>query len=197
MTRCARLSSVPRSSRASRQTSAPELRIDGSFVALDFETANPSPDSACAIGLVTCVGGTIVDRQHFFIRPPSPLFTFSWCHGITWEQVKDKPTWMQLWPQIRKTLDEADFVAAHNASFDRKVLEGCCRSIGVIPREREWLCTVKLARATWNLRPTKLSDCAAFLKIDLNHHEALSDAEACARIVLAAAKAPRPEEINA
>jgi DNA polymerase-3 subunit epsilon len=184
---------VRRSSRPPKPA-APELRLDANFVALDFETANPSPDSACAIGLVSCLGGRIIDRQHFFLRPPTPLFTFSWCHGITWEQVKDKPTFAQVWPQIQRTLDEAEFVAAHNASFDRKVLGACCASIGVAARERQWVCTVRLARATWNLRPTKLSDCASFLKIDLNHHEALSDAEACARIVLAASQAPRKQE---
>lgn len=184
-------------SRAPRQPSAPEARLDGAFVALDFETANPSPDSACALGLVTCAGGKIVDRQRFFIRPPSPLFTFTWCHGIEWKHVKDKPTFAELWPQIERTLDEAAFVAAHNASFDRKVLEACCRSAGRAPGERSWICTVQLARRTWNLRPTKLSDCARFLGVELNHHEALSDAEACARIVLAAAQAARPEELPA
>jgi DNA polymerase-3 subunit epsilon len=30
------------------------------FVAIDFETANYQPDSACAVGLVKVVGGEIV-----------------------------------------------------------------------------------------------------------------------------------------
>ncbi|MFA5187667.1 MAG: exonuclease, partial [Patescibacteria group bacterium] len=34
--------------------------------------------------------------------------------------------------------------------------------------------------------PTKLPDVCRRLKIPLNHHDAASDAEACARIVMAA-----------
>lgn len=157
------------------------------FVALDFETADNGADSACAIGLVTVAGGKIVDKQHFLIKPPRPHFLFSYIHGITWEHVKDKPTFKDLWPRIKKTLDEADYVAAHNASFDKRVLAACCQAIGV-KEERRFVCTVQLARKTWNIRPTKLNNVCDFLRIDLNHHEALSDAEACARIVIAAGR---------
>jgi DNA polymerase-3 subunit epsilon len=47
---------------------------------------------------------------------------------------------------------------------------------------------VKLARQTWRLYPTKLPNVCNYLGIPLDHHNAASDAEACARIVLAARK---------
>ncbi|OGH59120.1 MAG: hypothetical protein A3G34_02220 [Candidatus Lindowbacteria bacterium RIFCSPLOWO2_12_FULL_62_27] len=48
---------------------------------------------------------------------------------------------------------------------------------------------MKLARRAWDIRPTKLPDvCRRFL-IRLQHHNALSDATACARIVMRAVKA--------
>lgn len=162
------------------------------FVALDFETADSGADSACSIGLVTVVDGKIVDRQHHFIRPPRSMFLFTYIHGITWEMVKDKPTFKELWPQIKKTLEEADFIAAHNASFDKRVLEACSG----LPAPRPFTCTVQLARKTWKLKPAKLNNVCQFLGIELKHHEALSDAEACARIVLAA-QAAFPQEVNA
>lgn len=164
------------------------------FVAIDFETADNGADSACAVGLVTARDGRIVDKQRYLIRPPRPYFLFSYIHGITWEHVKDKPTFGQLWPRIKTTLDEADYLAAHNASFDKRVLEACCASAGVSPGKREFVCTVTLSRRTWNIRPTRLNNVCDFLKIDLNHHEALSDAEACARIVLAARRAEALQE---
>lgn len=139
------------------------------------------------MGLVTAVGDKIVDRQHYLIRPPRPWILYSHIHGITWADVKDKPSFKELWPQIKKTLDEADFLAAHNASFDKRVLEAC--SGGYTKR---FVCTVQLARKAWNIRPTKLPNVCDFLKIELKHHEALSDAEACARIVLAARKNAAP-----
>ena len=48
------------------------------------------------------------------------------------------------------------------------------------------VCTVQVARAIWDLRPTGLAHCARFLCVPLDHHEALSDAHACAQIVIAA-----------
>ena len=47
-------------------------------------------------------------------------------------------------------------------------------------------CRMKMARDAWGLRPTKLPDVCQHLGIPLRHHDALSAAEACARIVLAA-----------
>jgi DNA polymerase-3 subunit epsilon len=46
--------------------------------------------------------------------------------------------------------------------------------------------TVQVARQKWSVYPTKLPDVCRHLKLELNHHEAGSDAEACARIVIAA-----------
>jgi len=43
------------------------------FAAIDFETANYSPDSACAVGLVAVEGGRVVRREYHLIRPPNSL----------------------------------------------------------------------------------------------------------------------------
>ena len=47
-------------------------------------------------------------------------------------------------------------------------------------------CTVQLARSQWGICPTRLPDVCRRLRIPLRHHDSGSDAEACARIVLAA-----------
>jgi DNA polymerase-3 subunit epsilon len=46
-----------------------------------------------------------------------------------------------------------------------------------------WECTLKIYKAK-GLKPTKLSDCCRAMKIQLHHHEALSDARACAKLYL-------------
>ena len=79
-----------------------------------------------------------------------------------------------------------DFVAAHNASFDRSVLLRCCAETGLSPPPLTFQYTVRLAREVWGLRPTTLPDVCRHLEIPLRHHDAMSDAEACAKIVLAA-----------
>ena len=47
-------------------------------------------------------------------------------------------------------------------------------------------CTIQLARSLWGIYPTRLPDVCRRLRIPLHHHEAGSNAEACARIVLTA-----------
>jgi DNA polymerase-3 subunit epsilon len=47
-------------------------------------------------------------------------------------------------------------------------------------------CSMVTARRTWGIYPTKLPDVCRHLRISLNHHDASSDAEACARIMMRA-----------
>jgi len=156
------------------------------FVAIDFETAGRSPDSACSVGVVRAEDGEVVTREVRLIRPPSPLFAFTHIHGITWEDVADAPDFGAVWRDLRPLLRGADFIAAHWAPFDRSVLFSCCRGHGLVPPRLPFVCTVRLARAQWGIYPTKLPDVCRHLGLDLNHHEALSDALACAGIVLRA-----------
>ncbi len=158
----------------------------GRFVALDFETASCDPDSACALGVVAVDGFRIVRRRRWLMRPPRRHFQFTYIHGITWSMVANEPTFAELWPQIRSEMQGAQFLAAHSASFDRGVLDACCHRAGVRPPGLRFLCTVQLARRVWGISPTRLPDVCAYLDIDLDHHEALSDAQACARIAIAA-----------
>jgi DNA polymerase-3 subunit epsilon len=158
------------------------------FAAIDFETANYSADSACAIGLVVVKGHRIVHRAQHLIRPPDRWFAFTHIHGLTWDDVRDAPTFAELWPALRKEIADADFLAAHNASFDRRVMESCCRTYDLCRPSQPFVCTVKVARTVWRVYPTKLPDVCRHLNIPLNHHQADSDAEACARIVIAARK---------
>jgi DNA polymerase III subunit epsilon len=156
------------------------------FVAIDFETANPNADSACAIGLVKVENFQVVEQVEYLIRPPSKWFEFTYIHDIDWSMVADKPTFGELHPQIDRFLAGTDFLAAHNASFDRKVLAACRETYQIEPTSHRFLCTVQLARQQWQIRPTKLSDVCRQLDIKLQHHHALSDAHACAQIIIAA-----------
>jgi len=156
------------------------------FAAIDFETANYSQDNACAVGVVIVEHGRIVSRLHERIRPRSRQFTFTHIHGLTWEEVKHAPSFDAVWTGIARELTGVEFLAAHNAPFDRGVLGACCATCGLAAPALPFVCTVRLARAQWDIFPTKLPDVCRHLGIDLRHHQADSDAEACARIVIAA-----------
>jgi DNA polymerase-3 subunit epsilon len=158
------------------------------FIAIDFETASRGRDSACSIGIVKVVNNEIVEKVVHLIQPPSREFLFTHIHGLTWDDVADAPTFGDLWPKLEPLFAGADFIAAHNASFDEGVLEALCERFGFQAPNLPYKCTVQMARKTWALFPTKLSDVCRHLDIELNHHEALSDALACARIVIAASE---------
>jgi DNA polymerase-3 subunit epsilon len=156
------------------------------FVAIDFETADHGSDSACAVALVRVENLEIVERRVQLLRPPRPQIVFSYIHGLTWEELEDAPTFADAWPKLAEMLDGADELAAHNAGFDREVLHTCCHFAGHPTPKLPFICSMQLARRTWGIYPTKLPDVCRRLKLQLNHHDAASDAEACARIVIAA-----------
>ena len=156
------------------------------FVAIDFETADTGRDSACSVACVRVEGDRVVRSEVRLIRPPRSGFQFTHVHGIRWEDVTSAPTFGPVWRELSPILDGAEFLAAHHAPFDRSVLEACCRAAGLEMPTLPFRCTVRIARAAWRLFPTRLPDVCEFLGIPLRHHDARSDAEACARIVIAA-----------
>ena len=156
------------------------------FAAIDFETADRGRDSACSVAVVRVEAGRIVRSAHRLIRPPRTRFEFTHIHGLRWTDVEREPPFRDVWADVRPLLDGVEFLAAHNAPFDEGVLRACCRAADLPMPETPFRCTVRLARAAWRLFPTRLPDVCSFLGIPLKHHDALSDAEACAAITLAA-----------
>lgn len=156
------------------------------FTAIDFETATAY--HPCSVGIVTVENGIIVDEYMTLIKPPrneySP-FTIA-VHGIHSRDTINAKTFAQVYPEIKKRLQNR-VVVAHNESFDRNVLAKSMALYGLDYGElnigSRWECTVKIYKAK-GLRPAKLSDCCRVMKIALNHHEALSDARACAKLYL-------------
>jgi len=154
------------------------------FLALDFETANYYQDSACALGLVRVEDNKIIHRTSFLIRPPYRYFVFTHIHGITWGDVEDQPTFDQCWKSIKPFFEGIDFAVAHNAGFDKGVLRACCRRYAITPPDLDFQCTMKLYRKVFNLYPTNLPAVCRNFNIDLQHHDALSDTLACAKIMI-------------
>ncbi len=161
----------------------------GNFVAIDFETADRGPDSACAVALVRVERLEIVEKKVQLLRPPRPRFVFTYIHGITWQDVADAPTFAEAWPELAHLLEDVEELAAHNAGFDQSVLRACCLMSGHAMPSQRFVCTMHLARRTWGLYPTRLPDVCRHLGVHLKHHDPESDAEACARIVIAARRA--------
>ena len=158
--------------------------IPETVVALDFETSDMRADSACALGMVRIEGGTVPNTLCELIRPPRPRVMFTEIHGITWEMVKNRPTFAELCPDFAAFLRGADYLVAHNAGFDRRILRGCCFAAGIEAPAQPFLCTLVGSRRGFRLRHNRLNDVCEYLGIPLEHHKADSDALACAGIYL-------------
>ncbi len=169
------------------------------FTAIDFETANGSPASPCAVGLVRVRDGKIDDSLALLIQPPYPNDWFSEfnikVHGIRPGDVIDAPTWAEALDVMLAFIGD-DTLVAHNAGFDMGVLKESARLIEVALPTLNYACSLSIARKTYNLESYRLNSVAyAIGHEEFDHHDALADADACARIILHAAKLHGVEEL--
>lgn len=161
------------------------------FTAIDFETANPSNASACAVGLSRVRDGRVVASEGWLIRPPEGHDRFFeinvGIHGIRENDVATAPTWPEQLPRLKEFVGD-DIVVAHNAGFDMRVLRAACEVTGLRVPEYRYLCSVHVARKTYDLPSYRLPLVAAAAgHLDFAHHDATADALACAHIVVDAA----------
>jgi DNA polymerase III subunit epsilon len=154
--------------------------------AIDFETANALRSSPCALGLTYLDGPNQGTRRSWLIRP-DPLefddFNVS-IHGITEGDVADAPLFQELWTELRPEFEGAT-VLAHNAAFDFSVLRAVLADTAIAFPALRYHCSMLLSRAVWpGLVNYRLPTVARHLGIKFDHHDAASDAWACAQITL-------------
>lgn len=158
------------------------------WAAFDFETANERRDSACAIGVALVDDGVVVDAREWLIRPPGMRFDVRnvAVHGIRPHDVEHADEWPEVWEQIAAYTSHRTFVA-HNAGFDVGVLRGTMDTFEMPHPTLQYFCTRVVGRRAWPGRESYgLAPLSADFGIDLNHHDALSDARACAEIAIRA-----------
>ena len=156
------------------------------FVAIDFETANESRNSACAIGITKVQGNKIVGTEYHLIKPPEMRFNAHniWIHGIYPQDVENEMTFGELWPKIKHYFDE-ELVVAHNAAFDLSVLRSLLNYYGFEYPNLHYICTVLLSKnKIKDVRNHKLNTLAEYVGHKFEHHHAGEDATACAKILI-------------
>lgn len=162
------------------------------FTAIDFETANSSNASACSVGLVKVRGGRVVDRAGWLIQPPLGHDDFNeWntrIHGLRASDVVGAAGWAAQLPDLVEFAD-GDHLVAHNAGFDMGVIRAACAATGLACPDFFYLCSLQVARKTYNLESYRLPVAAMAAGFeDFHHHDASADAEACAAIIVHASK---------
>jgi len=161
------------------------------FVTIDFETAKYSRESACAVGLVKYLNGKEIESYSSLIRPPSLYIRpdFTEIHGLTVDDVRDAPTFADIWDSAIKPFIGDLPLAAHNAEFDMGVLREVLHWYKLEIPAIQYFCTCDLARRAWpGLNSHALPALAAKFEIIYKAHNALEDAEACGKLTLMAAE---------
>ena len=158
------------------------------FAAIDFETANEQPSSVCSVGLVVVRGGLVADSFYSLIHPEPDYYQW-FCrrvHGLGPEDTEDAPVFPEVWEKAAPLIEGLPLVA-HNARFD----EGCLKAVFRVYRmdspDYVFYDTLTASRRRFGrvLPNHQLQTVAAACGFDLeNHHHALADAEACARIAM-------------
>ena len=167
------------------------------FIAIDVETANNAPTSICAIGAVKVTDGCITDRFYQLVKPEPDWYIryFSESiHGIYPEDTAEEPTFDIVWQNMCRqfgldddNLPDTAFVA-HNKVFDERCLKATHKVYGMTWCDSPFYCTLTASRRKIPrqlIGSHSLPSVCDFLGIPFyNHHNALADAEACAKIAM-------------
>ena len=160
-----------------------------SFLAIDFETANPNQASVCQVGVAKVVNGTIVESDSWLVKPPTGINSFETrfirIHGITPAKVRRHGlTWQESLAKIHRLGRNLPFVA-HNVSFDRTVYRRASQWVSANTPHTVWYDTLALSRRFVTAPNHKLPTVVKALKLpNFRHHDAQADAIASANIAL-------------
>ena len=160
----------------------PEVpKLDGTydFIAIDVETANSNSNSICQIAIVGVKNEEHKVLYSSLIKPPnndySPINIG--VHGIHSSDTESALSFDKVWYSIEPIFKNT--IVAHNASFDvSRVIETLKFYDLPIPNIK--------SECTYQLTGLKLPEACKSYGISLeNHHNAESDAMACALLYLA------------
>ncbi|MDE6497107.1 MAG: 3'-5' exoribonuclease [Muribaculaceae bacterium] len=153
------------------------------FVAIDFETMTSVRTSACAIGMVKVIDGEIVQEFYSLINPVRDIYTLKephrTIHGISLETAEKASTFAELFDSIRLFIGDLPIIC-HNKSADAVILSKLMDFYNLSGIDTDNVI------CTYEMTGKSLSDCCEEfgIKEQGSHHNALWDAEVCARIYL-------------
>ena len=143
-------------------------------------------DTACALGIAVVQGGTIVSSGAWLIQPPENRYDRrnSTIHGLNARSTKRSPNYAELYTSIAPFLQDR-YVLAHWAEFDVSVLRALHAYYGIPLPNVRYACSCRMAqRAFPQLCNHQLPTVCGHCGISLQHHDATSDALACAQVAL-------------
>jgi DNA polymerase III epsilon subunit family exonuclease len=160
--------------------------MDRPFVILDTETATlAGAPHLVELGAVRAVRGDAVEHFESLVRSQVPIEPEATdIHGIDEDDVRDAPAPEEVLERFREFVGD-DWMVAHNAGFDARVLGFEYERYGLAPPDGPVLDTLALARALLPESPDhKLGTLVDHLGLDTGTaHRALADAVACWQVL--------------
>lgn len=152
------------------------------FVAIDFETMTPLRTSACSVGMVKVLDGEIAQQFYSLINPIRDEYTDKEpnlrIHGISLREAEKALTFEDMFDLIRGFIGNYPLVC-HGRGADIAIIEQLMDYYGLSGID------TSTSICTYAMTGKSLAKCCDEYGIHLeNHHNALSDAEACARVYL-------------
>lgn len=172
--------------------------MKGRLTFLDFETTGFTENRALALAIVHYDNGARVFEKYYLINPNAQIERGAIrVHGITSEQVRNKPNFQRIWQEIRIYI-EGSMVVAHNAAFDIRVLMGELERYNLECGQFSYYCTCNNARSLHlPVENHKLDTLCRYFSINLeNHHNALADTVACENIYFNLIQAKRKHSVS-
>lgn len=158
------------------------------FTAIDVETSNADMGSICSIGMATFENGNIVDELYSLIDPNDYFDSINVSiHGISQDMVQGAPTYASIADTIHGKM--RDTVAVTHTHFDRIALHQASTRWNLPEPGCKWLDSARVARRTWAECARSgygLANVCKLIGYEFQHHNALEDAKASGRILLAA-----------
>lgn len=160
---------------------------------IDFETATNKNNSACSLGLALMKDLEIVATYNWLIQPPHNRYDKknSEIHGMTSKDTKEAATFDIVWTEVQPLLQESTYLCAHNVQFDLSVLHETLAYYQLKTADFSYFDSIAYSTNACAHEgiPSGLKErCQRFNVTIHSHHDALSDAIACAELIIAATK---------
>lgn len=157
------------------------------FVAIDLETATAQRSSICQIGVTEVTDGVVQTPRVWLVRPEGNEYApinIS-IHGIHPSDTEKAPSFPEVWNEVLPLLQNK-IVVAHNTAFDMYALRDALDHYGLEYPTFDYFCTLRIAKyIVKGCYSYSLDAVLNHLDIDFfNHHDAGSDSEGCARLLL-------------
>ena len=157
------------------------------FVAIDIETPNHNQDSICSVGALRFTNGNPHHESFYELIDPEQDFDEHNIniHRIQPADIKDKPTFEDIWPQLSEYLGQSILVAHNAFTVEHAILNKCLKRCGHPKLKDNFLCTYKMAKCVLpGAESHDLESLSNLFGLKLDHHDAYSDAKSCGHLAV-------------